>query len=158
MTFEEIAGMSTFNFKTIVGEKVKLAGFKYLMEKKNEPGKQTKIAQLQYNKLETQEYLMDGNLNTEISKLIFKARGKNLDIKEHKRWKYKDDICIGCNTRIETEEEIMSCPGLSEEDENTSEKISFNLVFGDSVSGMIKVAKKIRKRLKIRERLLEEIT
>ena len=146
------------NSKKIVEEKVKSAGFKYLIEKKNEPGKQTKIAHIQYKKLETQEYLMDGNQNTEISKLIFKARGKNLDIKEHKKWKYKDNICIGCNTRIETEEEILSCPGLSEENEDSSEILSFNLVFGDSVSDRIKVAKKIRKRLKIRERLLEEIT
>ena len=99
---------------------------------------------------------MDGNQNTEISKLIFKARGKNLDIKEYKKWKYKDNLCIGCNTRIE--EELLSCPGLGDENEFSSEKISFNLVFGDSVSDMIKVAQKIRKRLKMRERLLEEIT
>ena len=108
LTFEEIREMSTFTFKKIVREKVKLAGFQYLMEKKNEPGKQTKISHLQYKKLEIQEYLMDGNQNTEISKLIFKARGKNLDIKEHKKWKYKDNLCIGCNTRIETEEELLS--------------------------------------------------
>ena len=99
MTFEEIRDMSIFSFNKLVKEKVKLAGFKYLMDKKNEPGKQRKIAQLQYKKLEIQEYLMDGNKNSEISKLIFKARGKNLDIKEHKKWKYEDNLCIGCNTR-----------------------------------------------------------
>ena len=95
------------------------------MEKKNEPGKQTKITHLQYNKLEIQEYLLDDNKNTEISKLIFKAWGKNLEIKEHKKWMYKD---IGCNTRIETEKELLSCTGFGEQDENFSEKMSFNLV------------------------------
>ena len=48
LTFEEIREMSIFTL-------VKLAGFKYLMEKKNEPGKQTEIAHLQYKKLEIQE-------------------------------------------------------------------------------------------------------
>ena len=89
------------------------------MEKKNEPGKQTKIAHLQYSKLE----LQDGNKNTKISKLIYKARGKNLDIKTHKKWKYKDNLCIGCNIRIETEDELLSCPGFSEQGEATTEEI-----------------------------------
>jgi hypothetical protein len=35
---------------------------------------------------------MDGNQNTEISKLILKARGNNLDIKEHKKWKCKVSV------------------------------------------------------------------
>ena len=43
MTFEEITSMSTFKFKKIVEEKVKSAGFKYLIDQKNEPGKQTKM-------------------------------------------------------------------------------------------------------------------
>ena len=84
LSFEEIREMSTFTFKKIVRDKVKLAGFKYLMDKKNEPGKQTKIARVQYKQLKIQEYLMDGKKNSDISKLIFQARGKNLDIKEHK--------------------------------------------------------------------------
>ena len=109
------------------------------MEKKNEPGKQTKIAHLQYSKLELQEYLLDGNKNTEISKLIYKARGKNLDINTHKKWKYNDNLFIGCNVRIETEDKVLSCPGLSEQCEEITEE-------------------KKRKRLKRREQLLEEIT
>ena len=85
LSFEDIGKMSTYTFKKIVKEKVIQAGFQYLMEKKNEPGKQTKIAHLQYSKLELQEYLLDVNKNTEISKRIYKARGKNLDIKTHKK-------------------------------------------------------------------------
>ena len=71
LSFDDIGKMSPYTFKKIVKEKVIQAGFKYLLEKKNEPGKQTKIAHLQYSKLELQEYLLDGNKNTEISKLIY---------------------------------------------------------------------------------------
>ena len=133
------------------------AAFKYLIEQKNKPGKQTKIANLQYNSLCIQEYLLDGNRSTEISKIIFKARGRNIDIKEHKRWKYNDNICVGCNDNIESENELLSCPGLCEPNEKMDEEIPYSLVFGDSVSDMIRVAKVIRKRLKIRQKLLEEL-
>ena len=43
--------------------------------------------------------------------MIFKARAKCLDIKIHKKWKYKDDVCIGCGKNSETEEEFLSCKG-----------------------------------------------
>ena len=100
-------------------------------------------------------FLLDGNNNTEISKLIFKARGRNLNIKEHKRWKYEDDLCVGCKMNSESENELLSCPGFCESNETNNEEISYSLVFGDNVSEMIKVAKVIRKRLKVREKLME---
>ena len=157
LTFENIREMSEYSFKKMVKQKTIDAAFKYLIEQKNKPGKQTKIANLQYNSLCIQEYLLDGNRSTEISKIIFKARGRNIDIKEHKRWKYNDNICVGCNDNIESENELLSCPGLCEPNEKMDEEIAYSLVFGDSVSDMIRVAKVIRKRLKIRQKLLEEL-
>jgi hypothetical protein len=53
------------------------------------------------------------------------------------------------------ETELLSCPGLCEENETENEDISYSLVFGKSVSEMIKVAIVIRKRLKVRQKLLE---
>ena len=47
---------------------------------------------IEYSKLEMQEYLLCGDRNTSISKFIFKARGCNLDIKTQKKWKYDDNI------------------------------------------------------------------
>jgi hypothetical protein len=44
-----------------------------------------KISNMKYDRLEMQEYLLEGNRNTKLSKLIFKARGKNLEIKSHKK-------------------------------------------------------------------------
>ena len=59
--------------------------------------------------LEMEEYLNDGNRNTRTSKLIFKARGRNLSIKMHNKWKYSDVICMGCGKNNETENELLSC-------------------------------------------------
>ena len=151
LTFAEIAKMTTSKFKKIVKEKTLEAGFKYLIDEKN---RQKKICDLMYNKLEMQEYLLDGNENTELSKLIYKARGRTLEIKAHKKWRYEDNLCVGCGKNDETEEEILSCPGLMDTDE-TKINISYSWFFGDSVKNKVKVAKIVRKRLKVREKILD---
>ena len=91
LSFDEISKMSQNKFKQIVKQKTEVAAFKYLIKEKN---KQTKISLLKYSSLKMQEYLLEGNKNTYISRLIFKARGRNLDIKTHKKWKYDDDLCV----------------------------------------------------------------
>ena len=60
-----------------------MAAFIYLIAEKN---KQKKIAHIQYNSLEMQEYLMDGVMVIDVTKFIFKARSKTLDIKTQRKW------------------------------------------------------------------------
>ena len=45
--------------------------------------------------------------------------------------------------------ELLECPGFCEEDEASNEHLSY------SVSDMVRVAKEIRRKLKVREKLLE---
>ena len=87
MTFEEISEISKYSFNKILKEKVKIVSLNYLNLEKS---KQTKISDLNYSKLEMQQYLLDGDRNRNISNLIFKARGKMLDIKLQKKWKFED--------------------------------------------------------------------
>ena len=63
-------------------------------------------------------------MNTDLSKLIFKTRGKNLEIKAHKKWKYNDNICVGCEEREETEEEFLSLNTIPTINENLTLEIS----------------------------------
>ena len=158
LTFDEISEMSKSKFKKIVKQKTTEAAFKYLIEEKNKPGKQTKIAHLQYKSLEMQEYLLEGNKNTELSKLIYKARGGTLDIKINKKWKYEDELCVGCGKNPETVEEILSCKELGDENEKFTTQVTFGWVFGESVEKMVEVAKVLRKRFKVRQKILDEIT
>ena len=81
LSFEEIEKMSKMSFKKLVKEKTKEVALKYLIQQKNS---QSKISTMNYEKLEIQEYLLDGNKNTKLSKLILKAKGNSLDIKTHK--------------------------------------------------------------------------
>ena len=68
--------------------------------------KQSKMANLKYDSLEIQNYLVDGNKNTKLSKLIFKARSLTLDIKLQKKWKYEGTICVGCDVSEESGDEM----------------------------------------------------
>ena len=106
--------MSEYSFKKLVKEKTKQAAFKHLIGLKNKPGKHTKMVDLNYSELCIQEYLLDGNTKTEISKIIFKARGRNLDIKEQEN--------------IETENELLSCPRYCDSKEAENEDLTYNLV------------------------------
>ena len=80
--FEEIYQLSKNSFNNLLKEKSKITAFNYL---KNEKIRQTKIMDLKYSKLEMQEYLLDGDRNSNISNRILKARGKTLDIKLQKK-------------------------------------------------------------------------
>ena len=106
MSFEEIEKMPERMFKNLVKEKTEKAAFKYLEEEKL---KQTKIAKIEHDKLQIQDYFIDGNCNTKLAKLIFKARSQTLDIKSQRKWKYADQICIGCKTLEESGDEIIIC-------------------------------------------------
>ena len=150
MTFSEIENMCNWQFKKLVKEKTSLAALSYLISQKN---KQTKIKQIRYEKLEIQKYLMDGNKSIKTSKFIFKARAKTLDIKTQRSWKYGDKICIGCNVREESGNEILTCWFFGEE--NLTKPIHYDMFYGDSVSDMILVATVMMKKMEKRQTILD---
>ena len=57
---------------------------------------------------------------------------------------------MGCSINIETEKELLECPGCCEGDEASHGNVSYSAVFGESVSDMVRVAKEIRRRLKVK--------
>ena len=61
---------------------------------------------------------------------------------------------MGCNTNVETETELLSCDGFGNEEED-QDTLSYNLVFSESVSDRIRVAKIIKKRIKTRQAILD---
>ena len=56
----------------------------------------------------------------------------------------------------ETEEEFLACEGFCDKNDIEEDKILYSWVFSDSVEKMTKVAKELRKRLKVRKKLLDE--
>ena len=101
-----------------------------------------------------QNYLSDGDRNTDVSKIIYKARGQTLDIKTQKRWKYDDVTCEGCQKNIESGEEVLKCENLGENDN----LIEYSCFFSENVSKQISAGKIMIKKLKKRKLLRDGIT
>ena len=125
LPLKEIEKMSKFKLRGILRGKIKNEALVYL---NNQKIKQDKIKRIIYNELKMQNYLADGDRNTSISKVIYKARGKILDIKTQKSWKYDDNICVGCQINIESGEEVLNCEKFGK-NENEVEYSWFYSVF-----------------------------
>ena len=157
LSFVEIGKMSKWKLKKLVKDHIKVAAFNYLIKEKNKPGKngkQSKIACIEYEKLEIQEYLYERNENTKTSKFIFKARAKMLDIKMHKKWKYDDTLCVGCTQRDETGEEMLTCEYF-ESDDKIPTNLSYEWFYSKEVSEIIGCAKVMMQKLKVRQKILD---
>ena len=152
LTFQEIKEMSEWSFKRLVKNRTKISAFKYLLKEKE---KQSKIANIVYEKLEIQEYLNSGQCSTKISKLIFKARSETLDIKTQRKWKYADRICIGCKQNEETGQEILVCEKLNDENRKADNPINYTAFVENDLTKIVKAAKLIEHGLKQRQLILE---
>ena len=151
LSFNEIEKLTKFSFNKLLKERVKIAAFSYLNCEKS---KQEKIKDINYSELEMQEYLADGDRNNNVSELIYKARGRFLDIKLQKKWKYDDKLCTGCNLMEESGEEILQCKNLGENDE----EVPYSWFFSNLVEEQVSVGKIMMKKLKERKRLREGVT
>ena len=100
--------------------------------------------------------MSDGSRNKETSKVIYKARGKSLDIKTHKKWKYNDLQCFGCGQEIETVDEILTCSGLGKNENNVKPR-SNECFFGTSVKNMIETAVELKQRMKTRQSIIDDM-
>jgi hypothetical protein len=143
--------MSKWSFKKLLKEKTNMAAFKYLT---SEQSKQSKICNIVYSKLDIQEYLLNGDRNVNVSKCIFKGRSKTLDIKVQKKWRYEDIKCSGCRINDETGNEMLNCKSFCENDS----EMPYDWFYSDSVEQQISVAKTMMKKLKVRQKLREEVT
>ena len=149
--FEEIATMSKNELRKMLKKKTKYEALVYL---KSQQMGQEKIKNIIYKELKMQNYLAEGDRNLLVSKVICKARGQILDIKMHKKWKFDDMKCEGCQEYFETGEEILKCEKLGK-NENQAE---YSWFYSDHVSKQILVSKVMIKKLKKRREIREEIT
>ena len=132
--------------------KTEAAGLKYLLGQKE---KQTKASSIEYCELKIQEYFVGGHCNKKLSKLIFKARSQTLDIKTQQKWKYSDNICIGCKTQVELGEEILICEILNNENRVAETPMTYNWFYRKSICDIVKIGKLLDRGLKQRDKIIE---
>ena len=125
---------------------------KYLQGQKS---KKTKASSVVYSDLRIQEYFIGGNCNKNLSRVIFKARSHTLDIKTQQKWKYADSICIGCKTRVESGEEILLCDTLNNDNRVAAIPVTYDWLYRQSVSDIVKAGKILNNGMKRRQKILE---
>ena len=69
---------------------------------------------------------LNENKSTSLSKLIFSIRSGTLDIKCLNKWNYGDNLCVMCELKAETLENLMICPEYGENEENSWREIYGN--------------------------------
>ena len=80
-----------------------------------------------------------------------------MNIKTQKSWKYYDKLCVGCGVNSETGDEILSCNGfIDKENDKITQSLSYDMLFSGKTSEMTEVAKIIMNRLKVRDKILQE--
>ena len=77
-----------------------------------------------------------------------------MDIKAQKKWKYEENLCIGCSMKDETGEEILLCRKLIDIN-NENELMNYKWFYENSINDMVKVAKNLSERLKNRQKIID---
>ena len=101
-----------------------------------------------------QDYLVEGDRNILVSKMIYKARGMTLDIKLQKKWKYDDIQCEGCHENIESGEEVLKCDNLG----RNIYQAEYTWFYSELVSKKIMAGKVMIQKLRKRKQIREEVT
>ena len=152
LSFTEIEKTSQWSFKKLVKAKTEVAGPKYLLEQK---ANQTKSMEIKYENLSLQEYFTGGYCSKKISKLIFKARSKTLDIKTQQKWKYADTSCIGCKIKEESGNELLLCEKLNYQNRMAKSQVKYDWFFSKDVSDVVKAGQTMQIGLKERDKIIE---
>ena len=109
-----------------------------------------KTKDIKFSEMKMGEYLKK-NRNSQITKIIFSIRSKTLDIKVWNEWKYEDNVCVACNLHEETIEHFLCCRAY----ENCAQESKWKDILENNPDRQFEIAKIAQKRLKIRQRLLE---
>ena len=110
LTMEEISMLSRESFRTKLKKAINAAAFKWLMEEKVN---KSKLKDLNYEKLEMQNYLGINNLETSEKKFLFLMRTRMLDIKSNFRNGHSDFYCHLCGGNLD-QKHILECKKLLE--------------------------------------------
>ena len=107
---DQIATMSKEKFRNLVKSATNNEAFKYLMKKKES---HSKLNELDYSKLEIQDYLKTDNMLTDDEKcILFKFRVREIEVRVNYKNKYNDLLCQLCRKDSESQHHLLMCEEL----------------------------------------------
>ena len=152
--FEEIQQMKQTVFQNLVKSSIAKEAFKYLLKKKNgdtETRGHSKVAHIEYKRLEMQNFLRPNGVSIQDAKFIFLVRTRMLDIKANFQNSHANMLCIACKEEDETQEHLLQCKVLSDENTVVEELPEYGNLFGENLEKQITVAQILNTNFKKRK-------
>jgi hypothetical protein len=119
--------------------------------------KHSKVLHIKHEKLEMQEYLCPSNVRSlELSKFLFSARTRMLDIGANFSNKYRNKVkCkLGCE-ELDTQQHLLQCSRLSENDLVQTNRIyKYDDLFSSQVEDQLAMASILSTKYKKRKSIL----
>jgi len=141
---------SKLTFKQIIKKSLSEFTLKKLLKKKD---LSKKLANLSYNELKTQEYLLNRELTFDEKKMIFKFRTRMADYKENFRGLNPSTICPLCKLHFDSQNFALQCPIIKKEIKGSDTDISD--IYDDVIS--LKSVKLLSKVTVIRTKLMKQL-
>ena len=128
---EEVANKSKISHKNNIKQKIKTAALSFLLEKKQN---HSKIKDIQYTKLETQNYMTSPLFQNSEVCLLFALRSKYIDCKANfkNKYRYTHLLCDYCTESDCTQQHILQCKVLNshlQSKEAVNENFEYNDLF-----------------------------
>ena len=136
--------MKQSGFQNLVKSAVVKEAFNYLLKIKNGDAQtrgHSKVAHIKYKRLEMQNFLRPNRISIQEAKFIFLVRARMLDIKANYQNAHANMLCIACKETEETQEHLLQCKVLGDENMVVEELPEYGNLFGENLQKQITVAK-----------------
>ena len=160
LTYDDIRKLSKLQFHAKLSKAMSKLAFEYLIKEKNKAGEGGKTSHIQFSELNIQKYLLPHETSVKMSKFIFHARSRMLNVKNNfKNRKYPDMFCPVCcdPESTDSQQHILVCSDLDEADlVSTGSSFCYDYLFSNDVKKQVAVATILEKRFAKRRTLLRE--
>ena len=127
MTYEEIEQLKKEEFADIVKRNIREKAFDDLMNTKKS---HTKLDNIHYSELKTQDYLLNNTVESWIAKDIFKFRTRMIDVHENFKNNYFYEVdCPLCHKAKDKQSHLITCEKLKGVCQSLNQPIEYMDIF-----------------------------
>ena len=153
---EDIKKLSKDQFRKIVQDRIDVKALEYLNCLK---AKHSKVLHIQHQSLQLQQYFSPENVsNVQLSKFLFQARSRMLNLRGNFKQKYKknDWNCeLGCQIE-ESQEHLLFCEKLSDSAVSIQQVANYHDLFSNQLEKQLTVASILQERSVRRKKMIKQ--
>ena len=151
----DIREASFYTFESDIRKRIVKDALIYL---NHEKASHSKVLHIVHSEMELQDYLSpsSGLVSLE-AKFIFMLRTRMLDIKSNYQGKYSNLNCPICDSQQDTQQHLLQCQKLKEENEIVKQMPDYDDLFGANLDSQLMINRIIKLRFQKRNKIVMEI-